>query len=307
MDGHICLTVSSVFTRVLKADANRDCTHLVRKAQQHVFIDKSGVRGSGDWQVSQEALEEYNGKDPGECAVLVQCSEHHAAVRQSFSHLPEVTSGNMDGLFGENVTVSGGDCSSICVGDEFTVLEEESAHKNYSSERAPPLRIQVSSPRRPCSRVDRRFKSKYGLKGVRHHCLMNTNAGFFCRVLTPGPLVVGAKLVLSKRPHPTWTLGRLGSLLYGASGESWQSWGSEWSGTRDELVEAAGLQELAHVDWREVLLPLLDREGVVNRKHDKKSLFETVVAGPLSALGENRGLQHFALVCLLAFVAWVVW
>jgi hypothetical protein len=109
----------------------------------------------------------------------------------------------------------------------------------------PRLRLQVSSPRRPCSRLDQRFKSKFGLQEAHHHCLVNTNnAGTFFRVLHPGPLRAGDRLVLVKRLHPTWPLARFGFLLYGKqpSGVPWQMWGTKMTAPELSSLELRNFQ-----------------------------------------------------------------
>ena len=51
-----------------------------------------------------------------------------------------------------------------------------------------PLVLQVTSPRRPCSKIDRAFGEMWNGQGVRAHCAKSGRAGIMCRVLSPGAL-----------------------------------------------------------------------------------------------------------------------
>jgi MOSC domain-containing protein YiiM len=46
--------------------------------------------------------------------------------------------------------------------------------------------LEVTSPRLPCTHVDRKFESPFGVKGMRRHTLNEAAAGWFCRVLQEG-------------------------------------------------------------------------------------------------------------------------
>ena len=169
-------------------------------------------------------------KDTRERAVLLQSAHHQELIREAF---PDGAVGDLDGTFGENITVTGGCSRTICVGDVF-------------SAEGSPLELQVTHPCRPCSAIDTRFGTKPGVQGARHFCLMKTSRGWFCRVLTPGPLRAEGTLRLTRRPHPEWSLARIGTLLYGSAGPAYW-WKPTWSGTDAELAEAAALPELAFV------------------------------------------------------------
>jgi hypothetical protein len=62
----ICLTIRSLFTGALGADADRPSAHLLRTSQEKVRVDPMGVRGSGDYRMPQAAVQEYTGRDRGE-------------------------------------------------------------------------------------------------------------------------------------------------------------------------------------------------------------------------------------------------
>ena len=57
------------------------------------------------------------------------------------------------------------------------------------------------------------------------------------------------------RPHPEWTVKRLGDLLYSAGGVGAGTWAS-WSGSAGELAEAMALPELARIEWKDEMAKL---------------------------------------------------
>lgn len=59
--------------------------------------------------------------------------------------------------------------------------------------------------------------------------------------------------VLSSRPHPEWTLKRLGDLLYGQASVDREGWVS-WSGTEEERQALIAMPELAVHEWKDALL-----------------------------------------------------
>lgn len=76
------------------------------------------------------------------------------------------------GTFGENLTVTGPDSGSVCVGDRF---------------RAGVVELEVTSPRIPCNTLNRRMQNpKFG------QLFREANRpGWYCRVLAAGPLAAG--------------------------------------------------------------------------------------------------------------------
>jgi MOSC domain-containing protein YiiM len=131
---------------------------------------------------------------------------------------------------GENLFVEGLTQWELCIGDVFASGD---------------VRLQVSSPRRPCEYWNIVHGQKDGNgPDVRHHALTHTLAGFFFRVLTSGELHVEDQLTLIARPHPEWTLKRLGDLVYANAGVQRQDWVA-WSGTAEEREQLIALPELA--------------------------------------------------------------
>lgn len=188
---------------------------------------------------------EKNRLSSPERAVLAQSTEHYDLLRAAFPkieglHQQEAASS------GENVLIDGLDRQNLCIGDVFVV---QSCDGEWRS-----CMLQVSSPRKPCRRWDKRYGGANGLS-VRHFVLTNTCGGFFFRVLRPGFISLGDRVVLVHRPHPRWRLEKLGKKLYGCAGGHVDTW-TNWTGTPAELDELAALEDLAMREWRHPILEL---------------------------------------------------
>jgi len=100
------------------------------------------------------------------------------------------------GGFGENLTITGWDESSVCIGDQFeigtTILE-------------------VSQPREPCWKLGRRWQEKMLPKYVAQ-C---GYTGWYFRVALAGQLKAGDEVILVHRPNPLWSVERANDVLYG--------------------------------------------------------------------------------------------
>jgi MOSC domain-containing protein YiiM len=117
-----------------------------------------------------------------------------ALLLYSFEHYPRWRAewGRKDvggGAFGENLTVSGLDEQTVCVGDVFQVGE---------------VRIEVSGPREPSFTLVRRFR----IPDLAETVQRNHRTGWYVRVLIPGWLEAGLPLALVDRPFPHWTVRR---------------------------------------------------------------------------------------------------
>jgi MOSC domain-containing protein YiiM len=91
------------------------------------------------------------------------------------------------GSVGENWTLAGADETEICIGDSFAVGT---------------TRVQVSAPRFPCMKQERKLK----LPGFQRRTVETLRTGFYLRVLTPGTVQAGNAWTLEERPHPGLTL-----------------------------------------------------------------------------------------------------
>lgn len=117
-----------------------------------------------------------------------------ALLMYSAGHYPRWRSewGRKDvgpGAFGENLTVSGLNEDTACIGDIYRLGE---------------VRIEVSSPRTPCMNLARR----HGLPDLVKTIVLNHRSGWYLRVLQEGWLEAGMNLAMIDRPYPQWTIRR---------------------------------------------------------------------------------------------------
>lgn len=99
------------------------------------------------------------------------------------------------GMFGENITVSDFDESSVRIGDIFTIGD---------------VVIQVSQPRKPCWKQDYRFNSDLFSKQF----IEQQKCGFYVRVLTEGFVKKGDEIELIETHKNSLTIQEVFGLLY---------------------------------------------------------------------------------------------
>jgi MOSC domain-containing protein YiiM len=100
------------------------------------------------------------------------------------------------GAVGENWTLTGDAETVVCIGDIYTVGT---------------ARVQVSQPRFPCSKQER----KLGIKGFLKAVMATGKSGWYLRVLTPGTVEAGAMLALESRPAHGFTVDEANQALLG--------------------------------------------------------------------------------------------
>jgi MOSC domain-containing protein YiiM len=122
------------------------------------------------------------------------------------------------GALGENLTLSGTDETSVCIGDRFAVGDCE---------------VQVSQPRQPCWKISRRW----GLKTLTKEVAQTGRTGWYLRVLREGTIARGMSFQLLDRPNPSWPVARANDVLFGREVD------------RLSVMELMNLQELAEA-WR---------------------------------------------------------
>ncbi len=118
---------------------------------------------------------------PGQ-AVLLYAAEHYPSWQTELNR-PDMGPGG----FGENFTLDGLSEQTACIGDIYEIGE---------------ARIQVTGPRYPCWKIERRW----GIAGLTARVAESGRTGWYCRVLQEGLIQPGAPLVLSERPYPAWTI-----------------------------------------------------------------------------------------------------
>ncbi len=99
------------------------------------------------------------------------------------------------GGFGENFTVEGLTEETVCVGDTYALGE---------------ARIEVSGPRYPCWKIERRW----GMKGLTAMAAATGRTGWYCRVLQEGLIEPGMDVRLVERPYPQWTIALINDFAH---------------------------------------------------------------------------------------------
>jgi MOSC domain-containing protein YiiM len=119
----------------------------------------------------------------------------HYAFWNEFYQLQDPENLLKPGSLGENWTLSGASERDICVGDVFSVGT---------------ARVQVSGPRYPCSKQER----KVMLKDFVRHTKETMRTGFYLRVLVEGIVQVGDRLELEDRPQPDLSLEQINTCMF---------------------------------------------------------------------------------------------
>ena len=137
--------------------------------------------------VSQQGLAGDAVADPkhhggADKAVLMYPADHYPFWRETLD-LPEIGPGG----FGENLSVAGTVEADVCVGDRLKVGD---------------VILQVSQPREPCKKIDRRWH----LRGIAKTVAETGRSGWYCRVLEPGRLRNSQDVELLARPFPSLTV-----------------------------------------------------------------------------------------------------
>ena len=162
-----------------------------------ITIDQSGLPEDTTYARRAETLAKLKPADCLDRAILIQTSEHHDQIRAAFKNDKELRAPlkkkYKGGEFGENIYCSGGDADTLCIGDVLTLVPAARKSGRAAASDSPrgasnngTLTLQVSNPRRPCSKVDLAYGKTFGGDGVRAYCARTGRAGFFVRVLQPG-------------------------------------------------------------------------------------------------------------------------
>ncbi|HMM78358.1 MAG TPA: MOSC domain-containing protein [Gammaproteobacteria bacterium] len=206
--GKSLVNVSGLYTggaAVLEASGQR--SGIVKSPQARVQVMREGL--AGDVQVDRR----YHGGP--EQAVHQFALRSYAALLAAF---PALATRAVAGSIGENLSCAELDEDSVCVGDVHAIGEVE---------------LQVSQPRRPCTKID----ARYGVDGIARWLAARRMPGWYYRVLKPGTIALGDPVTLIARPNPEVPLAR----LLAASGEACPSLAE-----LERLLACAGLG----ADWR---------------------------------------------------------
>lgn len=144
-----------------------------------------GVRGLEGDKVAD--TKHHGSKDQAVCVHPLAHHEHWSAVYGAALG---------PGAVGENWTLLGEDETTVCIGDIYAVGT---------------ARVQVSQPRFPCSKQER----KLGIKGFLKAVMATGKSGWYVRVLTPGTVQAGELLTLESRPEHGLTVDKANQALLG--------------------------------------------------------------------------------------------
>ncbi|WP_058196433.1 MOSC domain-containing protein [Xanthomonas translucens] len=118
--------------------------------------------------------------------------DHYAAWRRELGAHALL---DAPGAFGENLSTHGATEADLCLGDRL---------------RLGTALVEVSQSRQPCWKLSDRF----GVAALARRVQESGRTGWYYRVLQPGEVAAGDRLVLLERPYPDWSLARLIELLY---------------------------------------------------------------------------------------------
>ena len=152
---------------------------------------------------------------PGK-AVLMVAASHYPAWRAEFAGVAWGP-----GAMGENLTVAGLDEAGACVGDSFRVGSAV---------------LQVSQPREPCWKIDRRWQTR----GLTARCVETGRGGWHTRVIEPGDVSAGDAVELLDRPEPALTVSAANDLFFRRSDDA-------------DLAARFGACPLLEQGWRDAM------------------------------------------------------
>ena len=121
--------------------------------------------------------------------------DHYARWRED---APDAVLLHAAGAFGENISTTGLDEDTVCIGDRF---------------RLGSALVEVSQARQPCWKQGDRL----AWTTLPDLMVREGRSGWYYRVLEPGQAQAGDDLILIDRPFPDWTARRVFDLLVGGN------------------------------------------------------------------------------------------
>ncbi|MGE5467769.1 MAG: MOSC domain-containing protein [Ignavibacteria bacterium] len=119
--------------------------------------------------------------------------EHYARLARAF---PSAAAALVAGSLGENLSVPGWNEDSVAVGDVFRLGD---------------ALVQVTQPRSPCWKIDRR----HGVEGMTRFIAEQALTGWYFRVLEEGEVAPGCGFECIERPAPQASVRRIFELRTG--------------------------------------------------------------------------------------------
>lgn len=184
---------------------------IFKTPREEVEVDHLGIKG--DIQVDKR----FHG---GPERALHQFSL--ASYEKIIKRFPLLHKHAKPGQIGENISASLMSESSVCIGDIYQVGE---------------TRIQVSSPRMPCWKIDAKLKQP----GLSQYILQQQLCGWYFSVIQNGKIKLGDEFSLLERPNPQLSIQQFIILTQNKPLDS---------GTRLLVENARGLDP----DWLKKLL-----------------------------------------------------
>lgn len=126
-------------------------------------------------------------------AVHAYAFEHYQDWAGELGTLPVLATA---GAFGENLSTSGITEAGLCLGDRLRIGSTV---------------FTISQARQPCWKLNQRF----GVADMARRVQDTRRTGWYLRVLETGKVAAGDEILLLERPHGSWPLLRLMTLLYG--------------------------------------------------------------------------------------------
>jgi MOSC domain-containing protein YiiM len=99
------------------------------------------------------------------------------------------------GGFGENLTISGLDETTVCIGDRYRIGD---------------VLVECSQPRQPCWKLDRKWRRR----DLGARVIETGRSGWYYRVIETGFVGAGDDVVLVARPHAAWPVVRAARIMH---------------------------------------------------------------------------------------------
>ncbi len=130
--------------------------------------------------------EQFDKKNHGgiDKAVLIYSADHFDYWQNQLG-VPAIA----PGAFGENLTVSGMDEATVCLGDRLSIHD---------------VLLEVSQPRQPCWKLARHWH----LPELPKRVVQSGFCGWYCRVIKNGRIKPEAPIARIANPHPEWPVRR---------------------------------------------------------------------------------------------------
>jgi len=162
-------------------------TGIYKQSVSHVAVDELGIKG--DVQVDKR----YHG---GPDKALHQYAL--TSYRRIIEVYTELNGVALPGSMGENITIDAMAEASVCIGDIY---------------RFGAVLVQVSEPRRPCWKINAKFKQSNLSEFVERERI----TGWYYRVLEAGDIILGDAVQLIDRPNPRLSIDYFNTVFNRAS------------------------------------------------------------------------------------------